>query len=81
MIENIVYKIFVGSNSISGTVAKHFNYNIPEGVFDWSSSLPKKYVWLFIVPKEEIVSAHNQCKDIQLRNFIIVAEDGMIVGG
>jgi hypothetical protein len=80
-VESIIYKIFVGANSISGTVSQHFNHKIPDGVFGWDNTLPKKYLWLFIVPKEDIESAHEQCKGIQLRNFIIVADTGMIAGG
>lgn len=79
--ENIVYNFSIRSSSVEGIIKFHFNKRIPDGVFGWNSELPKRYLFVFIVPNEDIEDTRQQCAKLELRNFIIVGTKGMITGG
>ena len=85
--QQIVIDIHAGANTILGSIVKHFenqNYQIPKSVFGWENELPREYEWYFIIRnyrEDGINIALRECRELQLRSFIILPAKDMIIGG
>jgi len=71
----------VGQSTVYGELVKYFKGDIPPNVFKWDNPYKKEYSFYFIVPEQDIERAREQCAEIELRDFTILSNKGMIIGG
>lgn len=71
----------VGQGTVIGCIAKYFDRKIPDSVFKWDNSIPKEYEFWFVVPPDEMEFVARDCAELELRDFIIISNEGMRIGG
>ncbi len=63
--------MIMGHNSILGCIFKEYGYDAVEN--------RNKYSWLFMVNKEEFVTAEQECEKLGLEDYIIFERRSAIV--